>query len=410
MNNILILGKGAREHAVVERLKRENVFNKVFVYPGNDGIFFKNADSVTDIEAYENEFENIKKFCLKNDVNYVFPCDEKYLAEGIKNFLGKEIKVIGPDKNSALLESDKIFSKNFMYKYGIKTPEYEILSKKEILTKKNMNFPKVLKYRGLYAGKGVKICFNRKDMEVFLKKFEDEEKFLVENYINGYELSVFCRVDYNGISPFFIAKDFKKIYDGDLGDNTGGMGSLSIRIDKILKKNIENMIEKTFYGMKKEKMLYKGMLYLGLSVYKNTVYVFEYNVRLGDPETQVMLNSLSGNFGNFLLKGEKIYNDKNSACVVFCSRGYPGDYEKNIKLFDCKFLEEIEKSGLNIYFSGVKLKNNVFYTNGGRVFSLVCNKHENNEKNLDEIYEFVNKNSFLKRLHFRKDLKKYLKN
>ena len=381
---ICVLGSGGREHALCDALSKSKKVMQLFCCPGNAGTakIAKNHD--LDLE----KFEDIKKFVLKYKIDLVVVGPEKLLVDGLVDYLERhDIKVFGPNKKAAQLEGSKIFTKKLCEKYKIPTAKFGIFnklsnSKKFLETSK---YPIVIKADSLAAGKGVYICEKRSEAysaveDIFNGKFGEAKNVLIEEFIDGEEMSFFVISDGLTIKNFGTAQDHKRVLDGDRGKNTGGMGAYSPSrlINDVLEKKILNKIIKpTIKALKDLKTEYKGFLYTGLMISNNEPYLIEYNVRMGDPECQTILPRLDSNFDEILLACcEKKLNqikiewkNKKSLCVVLCSNGYPEKYKKNIEI---KKLEKVNFSKNDYLFhAGTYEENKKIYASGGRVLNFV---------------------------------------
>ncbi|MCK9223625.1 MAG: phosphoribosylamine--glycine ligase [Candidatus Muirbacterium halophilum] len=410
---ILILGNDARSHCIAWKLYQSEFINVIYAYPGNPGIF--KLCQKTSIKS--DNFEEICLFCQKKGIELVIPGPEKYLVDGIYDFLKKRnIKVFGPSLQAAKLEGSKDFAKQFMQKYNIPNAEFKKFDNIEKLYKYINNlkkFPIVIKADGLASGKGVKVCQNKEIAFEHIKNMTDikdingkTEVFIIEEFLSGKEASLLCFTDGKTITPMIYSRDHKKALDNDKGDNTGGMGAFSNPyISEKAKKYIEqNIIKNTIKGIKNENFEYKGIIFIGLMISNDKAHVIEYNVRFGDPETQSVLPLLKSDLGQIIrnifkneLSNTNIeWENKQSVCVVCTSGGYPGKYEKNIKLNIGKNINSL------VFYSQIKEKNNELFTNGGRVISIVA-KGNTLEQAKNNVYKDIQKIKF-KQMHYRKDI------
>jgi len=415
--NILVIGNGAREHALCWSLRKSKKTGKLFCIPGNAGI----SEVAICEEINPSNKKDILNFCKDEKIELVVIGPEEYLANGLSDFLIKnKVNTFGPNKKAAMLESSKSFAKKFLIKHKIPTPGYKhftsLLEAKKFL--KKSKFPLVIKADGLAAGKGVIICENLSEglttLEEILreKKFGDAgKKIIIEEFIEGYEISFFAFFDKKSFLPLGYALDHKKAYENDIGPNTGGMGCFTP--SKLVNKNLEEkiykiIIKKTFNGLKKDKIDYRGVIFFGLMIKNNTPYIIEYNVRFGDPECQTLLRDLKTEILDiFLATTEdrlseiKIskYN-MNIVCVVLASIGYPGNYKKNKILSNLK--KANKQKNIEIFHAGTKLVKNKFYSNGGRVLSVTA-KSSTLEKARKLAYKTI-KNINWKYGFFRKDI------
>jgi phosphoribosylamine--glycine ligase len=378
-----VIGNGGREHALCSSLKNSDKIKQIYCFPGNAGTS-KIAKNV-DIDL--SDFEKLKDFIIQNKINYIIVGPEKPLVDGIVDYLQKfKIKVFGPNKIASQLEGSKIFTKKLCERYKIPTAKFGIFSdtNKALSFLQNCNFPIVIKADGLAAGKGVYISENYKEAskaveEIFDGKFGKAENLLVEEFLNGEEMSFFIISDGQSYKMFGTAQDHKRVFEGDQGKNTGGMGAYSpsrLQSDKLNKKIINNIIEPTLKGLKDLNCEYKGFLYAGLMIVSGEPFLIEYNVRMGDPECQTLLPKLKTDFSLIINKciEQKLYDlniewyDDKSICIVLCSKGYPDTYQNDITID----LEKINlKKNQFIFHAGTKIVNNTIVSNGGRVLNIV---------------------------------------
>ena len=380
-----IIGSGGREHAICFSLHKSKEVKKIYCFPGNAGTE-KIAENVS-IDV--NDFNGLKSFIISNNIDLVIVGPEKPLVDGIVNFFEKhKIKVFGPNKSASRLEGSKIFTKNLCEKYGIPTAKFGIFqnNKDALNFSNNSNYPLVIKADGLASGKGVYICENKNDSkkainEIFDGKFGEANNLLIEEFLVGEEMSYFIVTDGKTIKEFGTAQDHKRVLEGDLGKNTGGMGAYSPSrlINNILeKKIIDKIIEPTIRGLKELGTNYKGFLYVGLMIVKDEPYLIEYNVRMGDPECQTILPKLNSSLLDIFLaccegtldKCTINWHDKKSLCVVVCSNGYPDTFKKNLLI---KNIEKIKlTSDEYLYHAGTIRVNDEVLSCGGRVLNFVC--------------------------------------
>jgi len=379
-----VIGSGGRENAICHNLKKSTKINKIFCFPGNAGT----ASIAENIDVDLSDFENFKNFILNNQIELVIVGPEKPLVEGIVDYLEKfNIKVFGPNKIASQLEGSKIFTKKLCEKFNIPTAKFGIFTNK-IEAKKfleNSNFPNVIKADNLASGKGVYICNNFEESnvaidEIFNGKFGKANNLLIEEFLEGEEMSYFVISDGKTIKNFGTAQDHKRVLEGDKGKNTGGMGAYSpsrLISDELEKKIIQKIIRPTLKGLEEFNTSFKGFLYAGLMIVNNEPYLIEYNVRMGDPECQTILPKLKTDLADILLaccdgKLDDVdiqWLNKKSLCVVLCSKGYPDSFLKNIEIEN---LEQIEISDTNYLFhAGTIKKNNKIYAVGGRVLNFV---------------------------------------
>ena len=381
---VAIIGSGGREHAICQILHKSENLTKIFCLPGNAGTSSIAENIKLDLE----NFEEIKDFVLKQKIDLVIVGPEKPLVEGIVDYLEKyKINVFGPNKLSSKLEGSKIFTKQICQKFNIPTAKFGTFQNEDDAIKflNKSNHPIVIKADNLASGKGVYICENLDESkiavdEIFKGKFGKAENILIEEFLNGEEMSFFIISDGISIKNFGTAQDHKRVLEGDNGKNTGGMGAYSPSrlISKDLEKKILNkIIQPTLKALKDMGTEYKGFLYAGLMIVKNEPFLIEYNVRMGDPECQTILPMLKTDlFKIFLACCKKDLNnikiewqDKKSICVVLCSNGYPGNFKKNMEI---KNLDKVKINSNNYLFhAGTATKEEEIISSGGRVLNFV---------------------------------------
>ena len=379
-----IIGSGGREHAICQSLKNSNKTDKIFCFPGNAGT----KEIAENINLDLENFESLKNFILDKKIDLIVVGPEKPLVDGLVDYLENfKIKVFGPNKVASQLEGSKIFTKKLCEKFQIPTAKFGIFkdrdSAKEFL--KKTNFPTVVKADNLASGKGVYICNEENEAiiaidEIFGGKFGKAINLLIEEFLEGEEMSFFTIHDGNTFKSFETAQDHKRVFEGDRGKNTGGMGAYSpsrLINEELKNKIINKIIKPTLMGLGELGTKYKGFLYAGLMIVKNEPFLIEYNVRMGDPECQTILPKLKTNLGGILMaccegrldKLEINWLNKKSLCVVVCSKGYPEDFNKNIEI------ENINKVNLKeddfLFHAGTINKNDKTYAVGGRVLNFV---------------------------------------
>jgi phosphoribosylamine--glycine ligase len=418
--NILILGSGGREHTFAWKLAQSNKLSKLFVAPGNAGT----EKIATNIPIGVNDFEAIKKLVLKENIELVMVGPEDPLVNGIHDFfLGdkelKNVAVIGPEKLAATLEGSKEFAKEFMIRHQIPTAQYKSFTAETVQDGfkflEELNPPFVLKADGLAAGKGVVILNDLNEAKIELKSMLVDQKFgsasatvVIEEFLDGIELSVFVLTDGDSYKVLPTAKDYKRIGEGDTGLNTGGMGAISPVpfADKALMDKIEQRIVKpTVEGLKKDNMPYKGFIFIGLIKVGEDPKVIEYNVRMGDPETEVVLPRIQNDLVELLqaVADQKLseidlqLDDRTATTVMTVSGGYPGPYEKGKEITG---IDSITES--LVFHAGTTLKDGKVVTNGGRVMAITSFGTDFRSA-LSKSYENVEKLSF-EGMNYRKDL------
>ena len=412
---ICIIGSGGREHAICKKISQSSKVSKIYCLPGNAGT----QQLAKNINLEIENFEKILKFLKDSKVDLVVVGPEKPLVNGIVNFLEKNgIRVFGPRKIPSKLEGSKTFTKNICKKYNIPTAKFGIFETKEntINFLKNSKFPIVIKADGLASGKGVYISknlFEAKEAvkEIFDGKFGKAKKILVEEFLNGEEMSFFIVCDGKNYKIFKTAQDHKRVNEGDEGKNTGGMGAYSPSglINEILEKKIINkIISPTLKAIEDMGEKYRGFLYAGLMISENEPYLIEYNVRMGDPECQTILPLLKTDLIDVFnaccdesLENLNIeWREEKSLCIVLCSRGYPDKFTNKIKI------DNLNNLKLNnndfIFHAGTKEEENEIFSNGGRVLNFVSlsSSFKNSRKRAIKLINQLNwKNGF-----FRKDI------
>ena len=381
---IAILGNGGREHAIADQISKSSKLNKLYCLPGNAGTKYI-AENIN-LDIYD--FDKLGKFVEEYKIDLVIVGPEKPLVEGIVDFLKRKgIKVFGPNKISSQLEGSKIFTKKICEKYNIPTAQFGVFDSINEAHKylESVSKPIVVKADGLAAGKGVYICEDTQSAknavdEIFNGKFGIANQVLIEEFLQGEEMSYFVISDGKIFKKFNTAQDHKRVGEGDKGKNTGGMGAYSpsaLINEELDIKIIEKVIRPTFEAIKDMGETYNGFLYVGLMIRDNNPYLVEYNVRMGDPECQTILPLLDTDFLELILSccEETLENQtiewkkKKSLGIVVCSSGYPDKYKKNIEIPN---LERVKNDSNNfIYHAGTEIINKKVYSTGGRVLNFV---------------------------------------
>lgn len=418
--NILLLGSGGREHAFAKKISESTLCHQLFIAPGNAGT----EKLGINVPIKADDFLKIKSFCLENQIKMVIVGPEDPLVKGIYDFFKNDdqlndIPVIGPSKIGATLEGSKEFAKKFMQKYNIPTADYQSFTKENITEGfaflEKMKPPYVLKADGLAAGKGVLIINGlaeaKNELENMLVKAkfaEASSKVVIEEFLTGIELSCFVITDGKNYKILPTAKDYKRIGEGDTGLNTGGMGAVSpvpFANAEFMQKIEERIVKPTIQGLINEQIEYKGFIFIGLIKVGDEPYVIEYNVRMGDPETEVVIPRIksdlveifsavaSQNLDNINLE----INPQSATTIVLVSGGYPEDYEKG-KIISG--IENIEDS--LVFHAGTTLDNDKIVSNGGRVLA-ITSLAETFQEALKISYKNINKISFDK-MYYRKDI------
>ena len=415
--NVLVIGSGWRESAICWRFAKDAKIEKLYCAPGNDGI----ATLAEIVNISVCDFEKLANFVKENKIDFTFVGPEIPLSLGVVDYFNScGLKVIGPSKEAARLESSKIYSKEFMSKYGIPTAKYSSFSDVgnalNFIDTLNESSKVVIKADGLAAGKGVHICSSKEKAKDIVLQMMKEKVFssagtsiLVEEYIDGGELSYLVFTDGISYSLMPVSQDHKRINDKDQGLNTGGMGAYAPapRATIELNKKVEDIIKKVIDGISKEKLKYKGILYVGIIVSNGLPYVLEFNCRFGDPEAQAILPLLETDLSDIciaileqkLSKVQVKWKNKFSVCVVLASGGYPENFKTG---FEIKGLDNIVDDNTIIFYAGVKSVNDKFVTSGGRVVG-ITSITDNIEDAINKVYANVNLIHF-DGMHFRKDI------
>jgi phosphoribosylamine--glycine ligase len=380
-----IIGSGGREHAICKSLKKSQKISQIYCFPGNAGT----GEIAKNVNLDLDNFEYLKNFIIEEKIDLIVIGPEKPLVNGLADYLEQfNIKVFGPNKVASQLEGSKIFTKQICEKYNIPTAKFGIFQNREDSKKflKKTNFPTVIKADNLASGKGVYICSNEDEAdiaieEIFNGKFGDAKNLLIEEFLEGEEMSYFTINDGNNFKHFGSAQDHKRVMDGDKGKNTGGMGAYSpsrLMNEELENKIIERIIKPTLKALTELGSEYKGFLYAGLMIVNNEPYLIEYNVRMGDPECQTILPKLETDLLDIFLaccekkldKFEIKWSNKKSLCVVLCSNGYPDSFEKSVEI---KNLEKIKLDKQEyIFHAGSLKKEGKTYAIGGRVLNFVA--------------------------------------
>jgi phosphoribosylamine--glycine ligase len=381
--NIAVIGSGGREHALAWKLKGSPLADRVYVLPGNGGTE-NNADA--DI----SDFRALRTFCEKKGISLIVVGPEQPLTDGITDaFEDTDIKVFGPSGAAARLEGSKIFAKEFMKKYGVATADFEIFTSEDDPTAliRNYNGHVVIKYDGLAAGKGVYVCSSETEAKAaimdILDKYGADANYLIEAKLSGQELSIIGITDGKSINCLLPSQDHKAAYDGDTGPNTGGMGAYCpapAATEAVLDEIDEKIILPTLCGIEAEGFSYKGVIYFGIMLTAEGPMLLEYNVRFGDPETEVILPALKSDLLELILASlegdldsvQAEFHDDYFVDVVLTSAGYPGKYDKNKVVHG---VEDLSPETL-CFHGGTRRKGETLLTSGGRVLNIVCHAPE----------------------------------
>jgi len=411
---VLVIGGGGREHAIVHKLSQSPKVDKIYCAPGNAGIGLL-AECV-DIKI--GDIEKLKEFAIKNDIDLTVVGPEMPLVQGIVDEFEKAgLKIFGPNKSAAAIEGSKYFTKQLLSKYNIPTGRFKAFDKYQEALKflKETWYPVVMKADGLAQGKGVFIVKDfieaKEALDLMMKKRifgASGDIVIIEEMLFGKEASVFAFTDGENILPMVSAMDYKKIYEGDKGPNTGGMGSIAPNPyleEETLKEVMESILKPVVKALQKEGIVYKGVLYAGLMLTKEGPKVLEFNARFGDPETQVVLPLLKTDLIDIMeatIEGklDKIqieWEDKKAVCAVAVSNGYPGEYQTG---FEITGLEKVKEAF--VYHAGTVLKDGKIVTSGGRVLA-VTSIGDSYEEAREKVYREIKKISF-KGMYYRKDI------
>ena len=400
---VAVIGSGGREHAICVSLKQSKKVKKIYCIPGNAGTNL----IAENIEINIDNFEEIKDFSLENKIDLIIVGPEKPLVNGIVDYLKDfNIKTFGPNKIASKLEGSKIFTKNLCKKYKIPTAKFGVFKSLDESNKflNDCTFPLVVKADGLAAGKGVYICEEKTQArvaidEIFAGKFGRADKILIEEFLKGEEMSFFIISDGKTFKTFGTAQDHKRVFEGDKGKNTGGMGAYSpsmLESSSLNKKILDRIIKPTLKGLTELKTNFCGFLYAGLMIVNDEPFLIEYNVRMGDPECQTILPKLKTDFFDIIYAcaNQKLnsinfnWSEKKSLCIVLCSKGYPDNYQNNIIIKDLNKIN-LEKNEF-IFHAGTKSFEEKIYSNGGRVLNFVVISEEF-KKSRDNAIKLINK-------------------
>jgi phosphoribosylamine--glycine ligase len=416
---IMVIGGGGREHAIIKKLKESKKVSEIFALPGNGGI----AKDALCVPIGAKEIDKIVAFAMENSIDYAIVTPDDPLVMGLVDALEeKRIPCFGPNKKAAILEGSKVFSKHLMKKYNIPTANYETFNDIDSALEyvKNANLPIVVKADGLALGKGVIIANTQKEASDAIYSMmqdncfgESGKNIVVEEFLQGPEVSVLAFTDGKTIVPMVSAMDHKRALDGDKGLNTGGMGTIAPNpyyTDEIALECMEKIFVPTINAMENEGRLFKGCLFFGLMITKKGVKVIEYNCRFGDPETQVVIPLIESDlleimqattFGT-LDKVEVKFSQKSACCIIMASDGYPVSYKKGYEINMQKDLDAL------VFVAGANLDNGKLITSGGRVLGVTAICDTLNTA-IEKAYKEVNKISFAN-AYYRKDIGKVAKN
>ena len=380
---ILVVGGGGREHAIIKKIRENPAVEEIFALPGNGGI----AADATCVNIGAKDIDGIVDFAKEKAVDYAVVAPDDPLVLGCVDALeAVGVPCFGPRKNAAIIEGSKVFSKDLMKKYGIPTAAYEVFTSPEDALRylETAPIPTVIKADGLALGKGVTVAMTREEACAAVREAMEDKKFgasgdriVIEEYLEGPEVSVLSFTDGNAVVPMVSSMDHKRAGDGDTGPNTGGMGTIAPNpyyTDAVAAECMEKIFLPTIRAMKAEGREFRGCLYFGLMITKDGPKVIEYNCRFGDPETQVVLPLLESDLltvmqavtAGKLAECEVKFCDANACCVVLASKGYPGSYGKG---YEITIPESVRP---NVYVAGAALKDGKLVTSGGRVLGVTA--------------------------------------
>lgn len=417
---VLVVGSGGREHAVIRALSKNKSIDEIVCAPGNGGI----ASLAACVNIGATDVDGMVDYAKNNGVDFCVVTPDDPLALGMVDAMeAAGIPSFGPNRKAAQIEASKVFAKGLMKKYGIPTAAYEVFTDPaDVLAylQKRNTWPAVIKADGLALGKGVLIAQNEEEAEAAVKELMVDKKFgasgnevVVEEFMEGPEVSVLSFTDGHVIVPMVSSMDHKRVNDNDEGLNTGGMGTIApspVYTPKIAKECMEKIFVPTMHAMNKEGRTFRGVLYFGLMLTKDGPKVVEYNCRFGDPETQVVLPLLKTDLFTIMraVHDEKLadldieWSDEAAACIMEASGGYPESYKKGYEIHGLD--ENGQHPGVYVYHSGTKKENGKFYTNGGRVLGIMATGSDLKEA-LAKAYEAVDEIGF-ENMHYRHDIGK----
>ncbi|AFK87573.1 MULTISPECIES: phosphoribosylamine--glycine ligase [Thermoanaerobacterium] len=403
--NVLVIGGGGREHAIVKKIRESEKVDRIYCAPGNGGI----SDIAECVDINVSDVEKLKKFAIDSNVDLTIVGPEVPLMKGIVDeFESSGLRIFGPRRDAAAIEGSKYFTKLLLHKYNIPTARFKAFDRYDAALNflKDVWYPVVIKADGLAQGKGVFLVYSYKEAKEALDILMKEKRFgtsgdtvIIEEMLFGKEVSVLAFTDGNTIVPMVSAMDYKRIYDGDKGPNTGGMGNIAPNPyfgDKLLSVVVETILKPVIASLKKEGIVYKGVLYAGLILTEDGPKVLEFNARFGDPETQVVLPLLKTDLIDIVeaiiderLSDMKIeWEDKKAVCVVAASEGYPGEFDTG---HDITGVENTD--GVFVYHAGTVKRDGKYKTSGGRVLEVTA---------LGNTYEEAREKAYdeLKKIHF----------
>ena len=410
---VLVIGSGGREHALAWKLSQSPEVKEVYVAPGNGG-----TEKYHNVDIQAGDLQGLKNFALDKGIDLTVVGPENPLCDGIVDvFKSAGLKIFGPDKACAMFEKSKEFTKEFLEKYKIPTAKYKSYTDYDGAREgiRELSDPVVVKADGLCAGKGVIICGDEKEAEKALREIFLDKVFgaegstvVVEEFLRGRESSLLAFVSNNKIFPLEEAEDHKQIFDGDRGPNTGGVGTYSPRrgSSEKLKAHTKEILTKIEGGLKSEGLTYNGILFIGFMIENDEPKVVEFNVRFGDPETEVLMPRLKGDLYQILNKcidgtlsaGDIEWREELCLCTILCSEGYPGSYEKGKEITGIENLDE----DIILFHNGTKREGQKLLTNGGRVLT-VATLSKDMERARAKVYANIDKLHF-DGMYYRKDI------
>ncbi len=417
--NVALIGSGGREHAIAYKIKESKQLDELFIIPGNPGTELLGIN----VDLDSSNHHEIIEFCNKQEINLVVIGPEIPLVDGLADSLRRNgVSVFGPNKNAAMIEGDKSFSKDLMRKYNIPTADYKVFTKDDFDLAINyldeINYPTVIKASGLAAGKGVAICESKNEAEDYINQCFNESLFgnsgetiVIEEFLEGEEASIFAITDGDDFVLLPSSQDHKRRFDGDKGPNTGGMGAYApapLVTAEILDHISNKVIIPTLNAMKSEGRKFNGCLYAGLMIKDGEPSVVEFNCRFGDPETQVVLPILEGDFLELINSSANGSINKNAVStsnkiavgVVAASDGYPGNYKKGMNISG---IENAESETSLVFHAGTKIENNILKTNGGRVLTVTSLSENNISSAKESAYSALSK-IYFDGIVFRNDI------
>ncbi|MFW6034829.1 MAG: phosphoribosylamine--glycine ligase [Halothermotrichaceae bacterium] len=415
---VLVVGSGGREHALVWKIYQSERVEKIYAAPGNDGMLHL-AETVN---IASDNIEALADFAQEKDIDLTIVGPEKPLVDGIVDeFNSRGLKIFGPNKKAAKIEGSKVFAKEILNKYDIPTAEYEVFTdpNQAMDYLKSADYPIVIKAEGLAAGKGVTIATNKKQAESAVLKIMEErifgdagDRIVIEDFFEGEEVSILVLTDGKHILPLAPAQDYKAIFDGDEGPNTGGMGAYSptsFMTDELWKEVCTEILKPTIKAFQAEGINYQGILYVGLIITNGGAKVLDFNARLGDPETQVILPRMKEDIVELmeavvesrLQEKELTWDKKTAACVVLVSGGYPIAFKTGFKI---EGINELNKyDNVLLFHAGTKKEGKGYVTNGGRVIGITV-LGDGLFDTINQVYEYIEESVSFEDMHYRTDI------